>query len=363
MYCGNDIYKKIERYKKFYSSSKPGKILVKTVFPMDGGREINFAVNSISYTDYDLFSWEGTKNYFDRVMDWLVHKAVNHTDVDDDWIPELFVHLGTGVGGACFDETTVKFSPDTSWVHPSVMEWSDMERLDAEKETFWAKRLKDINEYVKEKSKDRFLIAPAMHYTPLDAANSLRGNNIFTDFYDSPENVKQLLEYCKQVIIKLSKQLTEITGDTAGGQVMWNTWMPGKNAIGMMEDTSNLCSPEIYADFGRDYTQEIITGCGGGLIHNHMLGRHQFRSILSIKELSLMNIANDPNCPRVIDVLENITNGTEGFAPIFFECTPEEVFNNIDRLKQIQAVLWVHCNDKDEAKRVVRVVRDISCIR
>ena len=105
-------------------------------------------------------------------------EARSHADVDDDWLPELFVHIGTGVGGAFFDEGVVESSPDTSWIHPSIKEWTDMQRLDPDRDTFFAKRFREINEYIKDKCRDRFLIAPTMHFTPLDAANSLRGNNI-----------------------------------------------------------------------------------------------------------------------------------------------------------------------------------------
>lgn len=363
MYCGNDVFGKIERYKKFYNGFEPGKLLIKTIFHKEEGSELDFAVHSLGFTEYDLFTWEGTKNYFNRVIDWLLSDAAYHSDVDDDWIPELFVHLGTGVCGACFDEATLQFSSDTSWVHPSIIEWADMEKLDSQEDTFWSKRLKDITEYVKDRNRDNYLICPAMHFAPLDAANSLRGNNIFTDFYDEPEKVEQLLSYCTQFILRLQREFIKIVGDIDGGQAMWNMWIPGKSAIGLQEDTSNMCSSEIYNSFGRMYTREIISGCGGGFIHNHMSGKHQFELILSIKGLGMMNIANDPNCSRAIDVLESVFNYSNRYAPINFLCTPDEIFNNIEKLNKVHAILWVHCKNKDEAKRALKVVRDISCIK
>lgn len=361
MYCGNDVPAKINRYKKFYNGFEPGKLLIKTIFPGYGEAGLDFAVHSLSFTEYDLFTWEGTKKFFNRVIDWLLKDAAIHADVDDDWIPELFIHLGTGVCGACFDETPLQFSPDTSWTSPSIIEWADMERLDFTKDTFWAKRVKDITEYVLDRSKENFLILPNLHFTPLDAANVLRGSNIFTDFYEEPEKVQQLLGYCTQVILRLQRDLVKMTGDIEGGQVIWNMWLPGKSAIGLQEDICNLCSPEIYRDFGRAYTQTVIKECGGGFIHNHMLGKHQFELISSIKGLGMMNIANDPNCPRAVDVLESAFNWSN--APVNFLCTPDEVFSNIEKLSKIHALIWVQCKSKDEAKAAVKAVREISCIK
>jgi len=149
--------------------------------------------------------------------------------------------------------------------------------------------------YLREQSKDRFLVCPGMHYTPMDAGNALRGNEFFTDFFESPDEVRVLLDYCADTVIRLSRDLTDIVGDVAGGQVIWSTWMPGAHATSLMEDTSNMCSPRIYREFGREYTQRVLDACGAGFIHNHMLGRHQFPAIASLRGLAFIQASNDPS--------------------------------------------------------------------
>lgn len=363
MYCGNDLYGKIGRYKKFYNGFEPGKLLIKTIFSKDSENGLDFAISSLGFTEYDLFTWEGTKEYFDRVISWLIDDAEYHSDVDDDWIPELFIHLGSGVCGAFFDDTAVQFSSDTSWAYPSIIKWTDMDRLDPAKDTFWAKRFKDITGYVKDRGRDCFSVFPNFHFSPLDGAHSMRGNEIFTDFYDEPEKVKELLDYCTQVILRLQEDFAGMTDEFDGGRVIWNMWLPGKSAIGLQEDICNLCSPEIYRSFGREYTQKIISRCGGGFIHNHMLGMHQFELLSSIEGLGMMNVANDPNCPRAIDVLGGVFCRPNRYAPINFLCTPDEIFDNAEGLGKVHALLWVLCKSKDEAKRAVKAVRDVSCIK
>lgn len=363
MHLTNGLAVKIERYKKFYNGFEPGKLLLKTVFPMEGEKELDFAVQSLSFTSVNLFSWEETKTYFNRVIDWLAGYSAYRSDIDDDWIPELFVHLGTGVCGACFDDTNVQFSPDTSWVSPSLPDWSEMSRLDPDKNTFWAKRLQDITEYIQEQNRDRFAVLPNIHFTPLDAANVLRGNLIFTDFFDEPGKVEQLLDYCTQVTLRMQRKMISITGDVDGGQVIWNMWMPGKSAIGLQEDICNLCSPEIYGQYSRPYTQRLISECGGGFIHTHMLGKHQFSLISSIRGLAMMNIANDPNCPRALEVLDGILDPPNKNVPLNILCTPGEIKPNLANLRKIHAVLWVQCKNKDEAARSLKLVREISLIK
>lgn len=363
MYSGNDISGKIERYRKFYGGFEPGKLLIKTIFPMEGETPLDFAVHSQSFTSFDLFSWEGTKKYFDRVIGWQLRNARYHADVDDDWFPEMFIHLGSGAFGAFFDDTEVQFSPDTSWASPSILDWADMERLDAQKDTFWAKRFKDITAYVMERSRGEFFVSPDFHFSPLDAVNSLRGNGVFTDIYDEPEKTRRLLAYSTEVILRLQREFTDITGDLEGGQLVWNMWLPGKRAIGLQEDTCTLCSRAVYERFGREYTERIVAECGGGFIHTHMLGRHQFEALASIRGLGLLNIANDPNCPRAIDALDDELARANRLVPLNILCTPAELLEYAEKLSRIHAVLWVQCESREVARRTLNDVRKISCIK
>ena len=347
-----EIKDKLERYKKFYAQKEPGTLLIKTQFPVEGS-------TSATYTDFDLNTWDGVKQYYRAAIQSANAVAQAHEDLEDDSIPELFSHLGTGVGGAFFDDVPVVFTPETSWAHASIHSYSELDRLDPERDTPWAARFKEIAMYLKERCADRLCVAPVMHFSPLDAANSLRGNELFTDFYEYPEELKRLLQYCTDVTLRLAREFGEIVGDVEGGQSMWNVWIPGRNAVGMMEDTSNLCSSETYLCFGRSYTEQII-GRYGGFVHNHMLGVHQFGQISSLKGLGVMNVANDPKCPRVLEALDQIAGNLS--SPINFECTFDELRENLERLHLVRAILWVHCSGSAQAKEAVRIVRQISRI-
>ncbi len=342
-----DIQRIIKNYKEFYGGKRS--TLIKVQLPVETERR------DPGYTSFDLNTWKGLCGYLDAKISYLEEYYGKREGLEDDTLPELFFHLGTGAGGAVFDEGEVLFTSETSWLHPTLTDYADMGRLDSEKRTKWAQIFLDGVEYIMEHKKE-LVVAPFMHYSPLDAANSLRGNEVFCDFYEYPEELKELLGYCTRVTRNFHRELMKRCGALEGGQSMWNIWVPGERAIGFMEDTSNLCSPDNYKQFGREYTAELVRDFGGGFIHNHMLGLHQFAQISSIDGLGIMNIANDPKCPRVTEVIAKIRE--RAASPIYFECTYAELKQYLGQNDGMRAVVWMHCNSEAEAKSAIGMVRE-----
>ncbi len=346
----------VNRYRAFYADRRPGGLLVKTDFPYSGSEPMP----QVTYADHDLATWEGARAYCDIRIAQTVLQAEDHAGVDDDSLPELFLHIGTGVCGACFDECRVEFTAPTSWSIPSLTDWSRLPDLDPDRDAFWAGRLKEMCAYIREHCRDRFAICPGMHMTPLDGANALRGNALFTDVYEYPEELRQLLDYCTRVLIRLGRELAEIGGSVEGGQSIWGSWMPGVHALSLMEDTSNLCSPDTYRRFGREYTQRALDGCGGGFIHNHILGRHQFPAIASLRGLSFIQASNDPKHPRTLATMSELLAEIGDGAPLMLEGTAQEVYDNIGQAAGGRVLFWVACDSREEARRVVEFLRSHS---
>lgn len=343
----NDV---IGRYRTFYSA-KGGCVMVKTQFPVETSAQ------DPTYLSFDLHSPRGVRQYYDAKIAYLQEYYRKREQVEDDCLPELFVHLGTGAGGAVFGEGEVLFSEDTSWFHPASDSYSALTARDPAKFTSWGNRFLEIVQYVTGRAHG-LTVAPFMHFSPLDAANALRGNEVFYDFYEQPEQLTGLLKYCKLVVENFHSRLMDICGSVQGGQSMWNVWIPGARAVSFMEDTSNLCSPQIYRDFGRAYTASLISKFRGGFIHNHMLGRHQFANIASIPGLGVMNIANDPKCARVAECLPEILADTK--APINFECTYPEFMDILENNVGLKAIAWVHCENASQARLAVAAARKYS---
>jgi hypothetical protein len=196
--------------------------------------------------------------------------------------------------------------------------------------------------------------------SPLDVANLLRGNELFTDFYEYPDELKRFLDLSIQAVTENAKTIRKALNNPWGGTFAFNKWIPG--GILLLEDAADLCSPQIYREFGLPYTQRVISGMGGAYIHHHSLGRQQYSNLAALDGLFVQQISSDPNCTRPLNDMDFLL-GEVGDTVVELECTPIEVYNNIEHLKKGWFILSVDCTDKEEAQELVSFVRKNSLLK
>jgi hypothetical protein len=193
--------------------------------------------------------------------------------------------------------------------------------------------------------------------SPLDVVNLLRGNELFTDFFDHPEKLKSLLNKTVPAIVENARRIRNALTNPWGGSFIFNKWIP--EGLLILEDAADLCSPAIYEEFGKPYTQEVIRQMGGAYLHHHSLGAHQFANMASLEGLYVQQISSDPNCPRPIRDFESLMEKTGG-RTVDLECTPDEVYENIVSLLKGKCFLWVECSTVEEAQSVTEFVKQAT---
>ena len=189
----------------------------------------------------------------------------------------------------------------------------------------------------------------------MDMANALRGNDLFTDFHDAPEQVQALMRYCADAIQWLEREQRRIVPMTMGGSVIWGTWVPGR-AIFMSEDVNDLSSAAVYAEFGQPYTAQIAAAMGGAWLHHHAKGLHLHQAIADSPDLRLLEISRDPNCERPIDHLPELFEWNNGL-PLMTKCDVADVYAKIDQMKQGRLILQLSAATLDEAREAIAFVR------
>lgn len=193
--------------------------------------------------------------------------------------------------------------------------------------------------------------------SPLDVANLLRGNDIFTDFYEYPDELKDLLKITTQAVIENAQNIKKASKNPWGGTFTFNRWIP--DGLLLLEDAADLCSPKLYTEYGMPFTQEVIDKMGGAYIHHHSLGRQQFKNVSSLNGLYVQQMSSDPNCIRPVTDLDYV-QGEVGNTVVDLECTAGEIFKYMDQIKRGRSILLVNCRDKEEAIRLVEFVRKNS---
>jgi len=192
---------------------------------------------------------------------------------------------------------------------------------------------------------------------PLDVANALRGNDLFLDFYDHPEEVHRLLEFCTRACAFYLDHQRRVVPALAGGTMSGcYVWMPGNSAGHLSEDASVLCSAAQYREFGRAYTVRLVAPFDHAFMHLHTAGARTFPDILSIPRLDFIELANDPNAPRGLALCAaQPALFTSKIVKLFV--TPEEIHRHLDYLRQAKTVLFCTVADPAEGHAAIELVR------
>lgn len=352
------IKNKVEKYSAFFEDKSPGQIIV-LICPYTF--ELDYSQWGLPERTLDSWNFDsGVEDYVDYEVKKLRCFLEYTKDLDNDFIPALKPNLGVGVHSAYFSGSDVIFGKETSWAHPVIKQWEDIEKLKINTENKWFQLIMKITERFAQRCEGDYVTSSFCHFSPTDMANALRGNELFYDFHDDPEKVHELLNISTDAIIWLENQLKKYVTPVYGGSVTSNIWFPG-NAPFFSEDVSDLCSPDIYREFGFKYTQRAIDTLGGAYIHHHAKGFHVHKDIAALNGLKVLEISLDPNCPSPIDHLEELYEKTNGI-PLMTRCSAADVYEKIDQLKKGRTILMLNIDNLDEGREVMKFIRKNSKI-
>ena len=294
--------------------------------------------------------------YLDDQIAFLLETWERKRSLDDDAVPSLYPRFGIAEHSA-FVGGEVEFGADTSYAHPCIREWGDLDRLELRDDSPWLHLVVDGLRYLAEKSAGRFAVMQRGAMAPLDLANALRGNDLFTDFYDSPAEVHRLLVFCTQACSFYLAHQKRAVPDLAGGTLSGcYVWMPGNSVGHLSEDASVLCSPAQYREFGRPYTARLVAPFDHAFMHLHTAGVRAFPDILSIARIDFIELANDPNTPRGIEIYRRDPALFAGKVVKLF-VTFAEIKAHCDFLRQAKTVLFCTVADAAEGRAALDFVR------
>ena len=356
MNINSSIEQKIEKYKAFYSDKSPGQIIA-TIAPY------TFPIDYTGHEVKPLNEWDferDVEKYVEACVGQLRHYVRYTQELDNDYIPGFVPGFGTGVNSAFLSRSPVTFGKDTSWSHSVIQSWEDIEDYRPSEDNLWLQVMLRACKRGVELCDGDYAPGTHNHFAPIDLANAMRGNQLFYDVYDEPEQVARLLDHCADAVIWLEHKLRGAVPAFGGGCVIANMWFPG-NACYLSEDGADLCAPWVYTDLCRPATQKVINGVGGAYIHHHAKGAHIHKEIAKLSDLRMLELSWDPGCPRPIDMLEQVLEWT-GDVPLQTRCRAEDVYRYIDVIKKGRVALMINVDSLDEGKEVMAFIRRHSRI-
>lgn len=347
-----DIDLVIARYRQLYATIEPGAILIHVFVPPDGAVPYDLR-------DYRLPDPDENARFIDRYIANRECFLRGRLGVLDDYVPDIFIHHGIGIHSA-YVAGDIQFGPDTSWSQPVIYDWSDLEHISFSPDNPWFQVLRQTAQIYAQRLGGQAGIATFYHFSPLDMANALRGNDLFLDLFDAPRQVERLLDLCTEAIIALEDELWPIVGDLAGGAPLWGSWLPG-HCLMMSEDVANLCKPSDYPRWAAPWTQRVIDRYDGAFIHNHALGMHDQPYIAKLRNLYVLQISEDPNRDRPIDYLQQLIATTGGMTLQIY-CRADEIERAVAMSQRGRVILQTSAPDVPTANEIVAYVRGHSRI-
>jgi hypothetical protein len=343
------VEKRLDRIKDFYSKPRGALVNVGGVETVRGSpaRPLN--------------TWKFPAELY-PYLDTLIEQAENHwqqrEDIDDDLLPSVYPWFGIAEHSAIVGGD-IRFAEATSYQVPLITDWGKLDSITLSEENKWFRMLMDGFRYLKEKTRGKLLVRLRGADGPMDMANALRGNDLFTDFYDYPEEAERLIAFCGKAVNWSFEHQRSIAGELEGGFLSgFAVWMPGNSAGHISEDASVLCSPELYRRFGRPYTEELCASYDGMLIHIHSAGRHAIPDIVSIPQFTCVELTNDPNAPRGIEVFREYEKALENRI-VMLHLTREEFERNRPFLESKKIIIDYSAASGEDARSMLEAVRGV----
>jgi len=288
-------------------------------------------------------------------------------DLDDDMIPWVGPDFGIAIHHAhLFEGLPVRLAEWTSWApHPLTgpdgLHPDKIAAIRFNPNNIWVRRILEMLQYWTEHNDGSYVVAGHGPFGPMDMANAIRGNDLFLDFYDNPEELSLLLDRCVDAIAAFEMHQRPIIGQALAeiGTPFWGALGP-KNATYISEDAMDMSGPAISEQWGLPWTRRLREKVGTIMVHHHAMGLHVQRVIAESMSDSLIQVSNDPNYPPTMDTFEKIY-ADSGDNAIMLDASPQDIVKNIDRLKHTRAIL-ITGGAREDVQKAIDAVRSVSNI-
>ncbi len=146
-----------------------------------------------------------------------------------------------------------------------------------------------------------------------NTAHLVRGNDIFTDFYDNPEALDALLANVTDFMIKITRMVKSKISADAGYFYDWGGMWAGTARISNC--TMQLLPPEFYVNHVMKHDMRFFEAVGGGRVHYCGTSREMAETFFKLDKVSGYDV-NPPYDSAPFEVCDAIPSRKVPFIPI-----------------------------------------------
>jgi hypothetical protein len=345
------IERVVRRSLAFYHKTEPGHFLINVEIPAS-------KPPLPPLHEFDLSGQLG--EWLDHELDAARPAWRAKEGIDDDAIPSFSPFFGIAEHSAWLG-LDVRLQEDTCLPIPALVEPADLAKLRCSEEDRWFRIMKDSYDHLRRRKDGTFVLSVRGTMAPMDVANAVRGDELFTDFLLRPGFCHNLMTFLVDAIQWYYRHLWSWADDVLGGRVFrhFGPWLPAGAMGHLANDTAMLCSPQIYDEFGFPYEERLLKGYNAALYHVHNEKLHYVPRLVMLPGLSLLEVTDDPRAVPCIEDLDRIKQATRS-VNLLLNATSTQVRQHLSELSDRNVFLYVTCQDRSDAEDIVAFVRDSS---
>lgn len=257
--------------------------------------------------------------------------------------------------GAELDFTASK---RTSWVHPFVKDWEDVNLTLDESNPNWVKMVNFMT-YAGKYSEGKFLISSIDCHSNMDCLRAIRGTeNLCMDICDNPNEIERALKQTRALYSPIYEKLYEV-GNMKRGTSAWIPFYCEGRFSAIQCDFQCMLSPEDGLRFVIPALEEEASYLDHCIFHYD--GKEALRhldNILAIKEIDAIQWGPGAGQPRTVewmDLLKKIQSAGKGLW--LYDWTTDEIKNYYKELKPAGLAFSINVNSQKEAEDLLEWFR------
>lgn len=348
----NLIQTRIERQKSFLVSGKPG-LLTLLAYKFGPAGPVKLPIDQIDWTDESSVERFAESQY-------RQFEAINrrHDKPEDDYVPWMGIQVGTGSIGASYLEewssVQMHYESMTDWMNVPISDWRNLTWIGFNPENPYFRALLQVTRYLADRFDGIFGIRNYPHFNALDLANQFRGNELFTDIYDAPDEVREMLRLGNQAVMDMEQYVQEnvIRPSGAFGAVC-GVYI--KNGVYLSCDAGDMIGPDLLREFGWAEMQELCTTFGGAFLHHHEMGMKTLPVWAETSGLTLQHLMRDPNTAHLEDCVDDAVIVASLKVPVMFNTTFEKYRQHAGEWAQGRFAVQVDVCNEEQEREVLRL--------
>lgn len=359
---------RIERQKTFFSRNTPGDLLVYVDHWCRLPTLDNYLMDVLEGEPLQVARQparvrEIIRNHLKECRD----RYASFYAAPDDMVPgrsEVFCAIGAITAAMTGKQALI--DSHTTWCELELA-WDEIAQLRFDPDNEWIQFALELNNALWEQWEEDFLFMPYCHRSPLDAANGIRGTQMFIDMYEEPEQVHALINWCADWSIQVEQFLDDNVQHPRGlGRCCWGTWLPD-GAIWVNGDPVGMITRAMQPVFDAPYTGKLFSTVGGGFFHHHAIGLHQVDQVVQTAGICVQEIYPDPNVPHPVvsmlsdpEICDRMVQASL-VTPIMLDWVPVPLLDELlPRIAEGRFILALQCFSPELVEEGCRKVRKWS---